>query len=166
MGWEWRGFIPLANEDEHHFQFNLETEKRLDIYYVESEKIGVKKRNSVGDYEVKSMQDSTYYGAEKYIKYIVPEQMGDKYNSYVAVQVHKERQKQIHHSKHGSVIFEMSFVCAKDRWWKSICWEGSPSLIYDEVKKYFELMDGWTKSSINLPNGGITCGYPQWIATI
>ena len=47
-----------------------------------------------------------------------------------------------------------------------MCWEGSPSVIYAEVQKYFELMDGWTKSSINLPNGGIICGYPQWITTI
>ena len=166
MGWEWRIFIPLASDDEHHVPFTINAEKRLDVYYVESEKIGVKKRNGVGDYEVKTMHDSTHYGAEKYIKHIVPEQMGHKYNSYPTVQVHKERQKQIHYSKHDSIIFEISFICAKDRWWKSMCWEGSPSVIYVEVQKYFELMDGWTKSSINLPNGSIICGYPQWITII
>ena len=113
MGWEWRMFMPLINEQERHFLTSYDIEKRDDIYYVENDKIGVKKRYGEGDFEVKVMKDSNYFGAENYKKDIVPSRMGHKYTSYIAIQVRKERQKQTCYSNSGILAFETSFVCAK-----------------------------------------------------
>ena len=168
MGWEWRAFIPLTNEEVHCFPSTVNSEKRTDVYYVENEKNGVKKRNGEGAYEVKVLIDSKDFGAEKYKKNLVPSTMGHKYQSYIHIDVYKERQKRIEYSNDGSMIFETSFVCAKNKWWKSICWEGTPTLIYHEIKKYFELEDDWIKSDLSdqLPEGNMICGYPKWVTII
>ena len=166
MGWEWRIFMPLINDEEHHFPTSFDVEKRYDIYYVESDKIGVKQRYGEGDYEVKVMKEWTYFGGENYKKDIVPYRMGQKYTSYVAIQVQKERQKQVCYSNSGSFVFETSFVCAKNKWWKSMCWEGSPEIIFEAVQNYFELDGDWSKPSEKLPEDGIVCGYPKWVTII
>ena len=126
----------------------------------------MKKRNGKGAYEIKIMSDSKDFGAEMYEKDTVSSEKGQKYQSYVSIEVYKERLKKINFSNNGLIVFETSFVCAKNKWWKSICWEGSPTSIYEEVRKYFELERDWTKSDLKLPEDSIICGYPKWVTII
>ena len=165
MGWEWRVFIPLNDGKEQLFSSNDNIEKRDDDYYVNSEKCGVKQRNGATELEVKVLQNTTKRGAEHYKKDIV-QKLAKEFSSNVKIRVHKERQKQVQYFQHGCVICEVAYVCAKDKWWKSICWEGEPKCIYKAVQDFYRLKDDWTLSDIQLPIGSIIGGYPRWLTSL
>ena len=165
MGWEWRVFIPLKVGEERLFPSNDNIEKRDDNYYVNSEKCGVKQRNGAREFEVKVLQDTTKRGAEHYKKHIV-QKLANDFSSNVQITVHKERQKQGYNIRHGYINREVAYVCVKDKWWKSICWEGEPNCIYKAVQDYFRLRDDWTISDIQLPTESIIGGYPRWLTSL
>lgn len=165
MGWEWRVFIPLNDGDERTFPSNDSIEKRYDDYFVNSAKCGVKQRNGARDFEVKRLQDTTKQGAEKYEKIIVQKSAMDV-SSNVKIRVYKERQQQVHRFQHMCVIYEVAYVCAKDKWWKSICWEGELKGIYKAVQDYFRVKDDWNLSHIQLPIDSTIGGYPRWVTSL
>ena len=165
MGWEWRVFIPMNDVQERLFSSNDNIEKRDDIYYVKSEKCGIKQRNGSREFEVKVLHDTTHRGAEYYKKHIV-QNLAKDFSSNVKIRVHKERQKQVHNIQHGHIMCEVAYVCAKDKWWKSICWEGDPKYIYKAVQDFYCLKDDWNLSDIQLPIDSVIGGYPRWLTSL
>eukprot|EP00397_Hematodinium_sp_SG-2012_P061298 GEMP01080953.1.p1 GENE.GEMP01080953.1~~GEMP01080953.1.p1 ORF type:complete len:152 (+),score=35.07 GEMP01080953.1:331-786(+) len=113
------------------------------------------------------MRDSKKRGAENYKKIHVGQQEVPTYTSHFDITkplvVCKKRQKV---PSRGKLKSEIAFVSADGRWWKSLCWEGSPENIYFEVQNHFRLKDEWVLSDIHLPPGGFVGGYPAWVAVV
>jgi len=168
MGWEWRVFMPLNQDEQRVFSSNDQgkIERREDIYYLANDKVGIKQRDGEGNFEVKVLQGSMKRGSEQYKKYIVPRsEVPDYYPEFdetKSITVIKER----HKAHVGEVKSEICYAFAKGKWWKSMQWEGKPELVYCEVQKQFNLKDVWKLSDIQLPDGSVIGGYPHWVSVI